>query len=330
MPGVHPGAGVDLGEQPAAGDVVVEHVGDLELAAAGGRQALDHVERVRSQEVDADRDQVRLRLRRLLLEPHDLALRVELRDAEPLRVGDLVQEGPGAPGAGLEGLGRGLEPVAAEDVVAQDDAERVVADEVAGEPDRVRDAEGAALVAIRQLEAEVPAVAQQLDDVTDALAADDDHDLADPHARERVERVVDHRPVVDRQQVLVGDEREREQPARRAARQDESLHRRHASTGQSRRRKRPVSAGRAHTRRVASRGSRLRAGLADARDLARRRSPRELRDARVAAGLSQATAARAAGMSAVAVEPSRAGRRSLARTSCSCAAPLACSAFGHP
>ena len=97
----------------------------------------------------------------------------------------------------------------------------------------MRDAQRAALVAVRQVEPEVPPVAQQLDDVADALAADDDHDLADPHARERVERVVDHRPVVDRQQVLVGDDREGEQPARRAARQDEALHRRHASTGQS-------------------------------------------------------------------------------------------------
>jgi transcriptional regulator with XRE-family HTH domain len=48
---------------------------------------------------------------------------------------------------------------------------------------------------------------------------------------------------------------------------------------------------------MASRGSRLELGLADARDLARVVS-RELREARLAAGLSQATAARAAGMSA--------------------------------
>ena len=47
---------------------------------------------------------------------------------------------------------------------------------------------------------------------------------------------------------------------------------------------------------MASRGSRLELGLADARDLARVVS-RELREARLASGLSQATAARAAGMS---------------------------------
>ena len=91
--------------------------------------------------------------------------------------------------------------------------------------------ERAALVAVRQVEPEVPAVAQQLDDVADALAADDDHHLADAHARQRVERVVDHRPVVDRQQVLVGDDREREQPGRRPAGKHEAFHRGEPSRG---------------------------------------------------------------------------------------------------
>lgn len=54
--------------------------------------------------------------------------------------------------------------------------------------------------------------------------------------------------------------------------------------------------GRNQTRLVASRGSRLEEGLADGRELAGVTS-RELRDARLAAGLSQATVARAAGMS---------------------------------
>ena len=190
------------------------------------------------QEVDADRDQVRLRLGGLLLEPDDVAVRVELRDAEPLRVRDLVQQRAGAPRAAVEAAGRVLERPAAEDVVAEHDAEAVVADEVAGEPDGVRDAQRAALVAVREVEPEVPAVAQQLDDVADALAADDDHHLADAHARQRVERVVDHRPVVDRQQVLVGHDRERKQPGRRPAGKHEAFHRGEPSRGH-----RPRSAG---------------------------------------------------------------------------------------
>ena len=43
------------------------------------------------------------------------------------------------------------------------------------------DAECAVLVAVGQVEPEVLAIAEQLDDVADALAADDHHDLADAH-----------------------------------------------------------------------------------------------------------------------------------------------------
>ena len=47
--------------EAAVGDVVVEDVGDLELAAAGRRQRVDDVEGVRAEEVDPDRDEVALR-----------------------------------------------------------------------------------------------------------------------------------------------------------------------------------------------------------------------------------------------------------------------------
>ncbi len=87
------------------------------------------------------------------------------------------------------------------------------------------DAQGSALVAVRQVQPEMLAVGEQLDDVTDALAADDDHDLGDPHAGQRGDRVVDHRPVVDRQQMLVRDDCQREQARGGAARENDSLHR---------------------------------------------------------------------------------------------------------
>ena len=78
-PGVRPVAVVDLGEQAAARDVVVEDVGDLELAATRRRQSLDDVEHVRPEEVHADRDEVALGLGRLLLEPDDPTVRSRTR-----------------------------------------------------------------------------------------------------------------------------------------------------------------------------------------------------------------------------------------------------------
>ena len=130
---------VDPAEEPAVGDVVVQDVGDLELAAARWREGVDDGEGVRPQEVDPDRDQVALRLGRLLLEADDVARGVELGDPEPLRVRDAVEERARAPRAVLELAAPCREGRAAQDVVAEDAAERVVADEVAGEPDRVGD-----------------------------------------------------------------------------------------------------------------------------------------------------------------------------------------------
>ena len=102
---------------------------------------------------------------------------------------------------------------------------------LSGQPDGVGDPERAALVAIRQVEPEVGAVTEQLDDVADALAAHDDHHLADAHPGERRDRVVDHRPVVDRQQVLVGDDGEWEEPRRGPTGEDDALHRAKRSRG---------------------------------------------------------------------------------------------------
>ena len=133
---------------------MVEDVGDLELAAARRREVVDDVERVGPQEVHADRDQVALGLVRLLLEADDAAVGVELGDAEPLRVRDPVEQRAGAARPGLELGGDVGQRRAAQDVVAEDAAERVVADEVAGQPDGVGDPERARLVAVGQVEPE--------------------------------------------------------------------------------------------------------------------------------------------------------------------------------
>jgi hypothetical protein len=79
--------------------------------------------------------------------------------------------------------------------------QRVVADEVA--PARcVGDAERARLVAAGQVEPEVRAVGSS-STTSPTPFPRRHHDLADAHPRQRLDGVVDHRPVVDRQQVLV-------------------------------------------------------------------------------------------------------------------------------
>src|SRR5450759_799729 len=86
------------------------------------------------------------------------------------------------------------------------------------------DTQRATLIPVREVEAEMLAVGEKLHNVADALAADDDHHLADPHSGQGGNRVVDHRPVVDRQQVLVRDDGERKKTGRRSPRQHKALH----------------------------------------------------------------------------------------------------------
>ena len=67
----------------------------------------------------------------------------------------------------------------------------------------------------------VPEVSEELAGVRPAR---DEHQLADPLLAERLDRVRDHRPVVQRQQVLVRDPRQRMQAGARAPREDDAFH----------------------------------------------------------------------------------------------------------
>ncbi len=216
-------------EQVVPREVVVEHVGNLEFATAGWLEMFDHFECIRAQEVDADGDRIALGHFRLLLEAHQLAGGVELGNTKALGVGDPAEQRPGARSARLERGGDVGQRLALQDVVAEHDAEAVVTHEIARQANGMGDAQRATLVAIREVQVEVPSVRQQFDDVAHAPATQDDHHLVDAHAAQGLEREVDHRPVVDRHQVLVGYQRQRMQSRPGAASQQDAFHARQST-----------------------------------------------------------------------------------------------------
>ena len=115
---------------------------------------------------------------------------------------------------------------APEDVVGQHDHDPRAAGEALGLPERVGDPGRALLVGEREsLDPVLVPVAQQPQELTRVRPAGDDHQLLDPHRDERLDGVGNHRPVVDRQQVLVRDLGQRVQARARPARQDDALHR---------------------------------------------------------------------------------------------------------
>src|SRR5581483_11231242 len=149
--------------------------------------------------------------------------------AEVLRIGNLFDEDERAavPRADRVRL------AVLEDVVAQADDERLAAGEAPRHPDDLGDAARLDLHLVRQVEVEEElaavarhhvAVAEQVDELPGVLLARHDQHLAHADALQELERVVDHRPAADRQQVLVRDARQLLEPGRGAACGDQALH----------------------------------------------------------------------------------------------------------
>ena len=87
------------------------------------------------------------------------------------------------------------------------------------------DPTGLVLVGVGQpVDAELVPVAQQAQELTGVDAAGDQHDLVDTGRDQGLDGPGDHRPVVDGQQVLVGDAGERVQPGAGAPGQEHALH----------------------------------------------------------------------------------------------------------
>ncbi len=112
-----------------------------------------------------------------------------------------------------------------EDVVSQHHEDAVAAREPLSQAERVGDSALALLIRIREpVDSVCVAVAEQPEELPGVRAPRHEHELADPGRDDRLDRIRDHRPVVDRQQVLVRDPRQRMEAAPCAAGEDDALH----------------------------------------------------------------------------------------------------------
>jgi hypothetical protein len=151
--------------------------------------------------------------------------RVELDDPVALGIRGHVAEDRGAAPPITRGAELFRQAVPVEDVVAEDEADLVGADEGApdhegvGEPARVR------LNRIGETKPELGAVAEELLEKLLIVRRGDDQDVRDAGQHQRGQRIVDHRLVVDGQKLLRDHERDRMQARAGSARQDDALHR---------------------------------------------------------------------------------------------------------
>lgn len=165
------GAGVQPGVATAQGDdgqrpllqVHPVKVGNLKLAAGGGLDLMrlgGHVARV---EVQAGDGVGALGANGLLLDGDGPPLRIELHDAEALRVVNVVAEDRGAAQLGVLDGARQVarQAVAVEDVVAEHERARLAGDELLTDGEGLRQAVGARLLGIGEVHTVARAVPEQ-------------------------------------------------------------------------------------------------------------------------------------------------------------------------
>ena len=224
-------------ELPALGVRAVD-VRDLELAAARRLELVDQLEHIGVVAVEPDDRIVRgwgvealVHDPRLLGEVDDVPVLAVDDDPEPLGVGDLLDEdlrpvalfGPRADRFDLGEL---------EEVVPEAHDELPGPGEALGHPDDLRDPARLGLHLVREVELEErllrparrhAAVAEQVDQLARVPLPRHDQHVLDARQLQELERVVDHRPAADREQVLVRDARQLTEPRRLAARSDDSF-----------------------------------------------------------------------------------------------------------
>ena len=113
---------------------------------------------------------------------------------------------------------------ALDDVVPEHDDGTAAAGEPLGEAERLGDPTRLVLVPVEEaVDPVLVAVAQQTEELARMGPSGDEHELLDAGVHQRLDRPADHRPVVDREEVLVRDLGERVQARARAAGQDHAL-----------------------------------------------------------------------------------------------------------
>ena len=199
-------------------------VGDLQLAARRGPDRARQVADLRVVEIQAGHRPVGLRRGRLLHDLDRAAGGVERHHAVAFRIAHLIGEHRRAVRPRRRRAQQCGQMVGVDQVVAERQRAGLAGDPVAADQEGLRDALGPRLLGIGEAHAEARAVAQQAAELRQVLGRGDHQDVADAGQHQRRQRVVDHRLVVDRQQLLRRRQRHRMQPRAGAAGEQDALH----------------------------------------------------------------------------------------------------------
>ncbi len=204
-------------------EIAPVEIGDLQLAPGRGLQGLGQLADPAVVEVDPGDRPVGFGYARLLLQPHHPSGGVEFRDPVALRIRNVVAEHGGPPLARARGLQLTNQPMSIEDVVPEHQAGGRPVEERLADQERLGQATGVRLLGIAQRDPPLRTVAEQRLEPWQIVRRGDDQHLADPRQHQGRQRIVDHRLVVDREELLADGARQRVEPGPGAAREDDSL-----------------------------------------------------------------------------------------------------------
>ena len=194
-----------LHHQFVVGKELLIHRGDFQFSACRGLDVLGHLHHLVGIEVQAHNGVVALRLRRLFLDAHAAPFCVELHHAVALGVVHAIAEHGGL-GVFLRRLHRCTQNVAevaaVEDVVAQHEANAVIADKLFADDKGLCQSVGRGLLGVFEVNAVVAAIAQQAAEAREVLRRGDNEDFADAGKHQNRNGVIHHRFVENRNKLL--------------------------------------------------------------------------------------------------------------------------------
>ena len=192
-------------------------VDDFELAASRRREAGSDIQHLVVEEVEAGDGPRGPGSRRFFLDAQHPAAIVELDHAVPFGVSDQVAK-DGRTHRALRRVAQAVGKVRAiEDVVAERQRDAIGSDEIASDDERLCKAFGAGLRGVVDRQPQLGAVTEQTSKAVLLVRRRDDQDLADARQHQRRKRVVDHRLVENREQLLADAASQRMEPGSRSS-----------------------------------------------------------------------------------------------------------------
>ena len=191
---------------------------------AEGLSALGDLDDARIVKIEAGHRPVRLGSGGFLFDRYGSAGGIEFNHPVALRIGHVIGEHSCALIASRRPAKLLAQTRAVENVVAKDEHRRLAADERLADNESLRQPVRLGLLRIVDPDAPFRAIAKQAAKHRQIVRRRNDQRLADPGEHDDRQRIIDHRLVVDGDELLRDRKRDRMQPGACPARQNDALH----------------------------------------------------------------------------------------------------------